>query len=97
MSSNGGLPPLMLTFRELEAVVAPVVMGDKWAKDTIGDLWRKLAPTPQSIPNTPGEKRIVAPSHLMAWLGDVLNRQGKPLDEAAQAYVRLFKTSSKLG
>jgi hypothetical protein len=43
---------------------------------------------------TPGEDaRLIVPSQLMNWLEDVLNRQGRPLDEAAALYSRMIKQS----
>lgn len=97
MTPDRALPPLILTYPELEAVVWPLVQFDAWGKDTIGDLWRMGAPTPQSIPNKPGEKRVVFPGQLMKWISDVLTRKGMPPDEAAKAYVKLFSNSSKFG
>jgi hypothetical protein len=42
----------------------------------------------------PGEDaRLIVPSRLMKWLEDVLNRQGRPLDEAAALYSRMVKQS----
>lgn len=78
------LPPLIVTFAELERTVAPIVGGDKWAADTIGDLWRMGAPHP-----TNPFKRVVFPNKLAEWLADVLERKGRPLDAAAEAYVEL--------
>lgn len=86
VESFSRLPPLILSYAELESVVLPIVGGDAWALDTIGDLWRKGAPHP-----TKPFHRIVFPGALAEWLADVLTRQGRPLDVAARAFVELQK------
>lgn len=86
------LPPLIMTYRQLRQVLAPVVGDYKWADDTVWDLWIQGAP----MPANPGEslfagaaiKRLIVPSQLSAWLEDVLNRQGRPLDDAAKLYAQ---------
>ena len=64
-------PPLILTFAQLQAVMYRYMTGNKWAQDTIGDLWRMGAPTPNN-PN----KRIILASQLWTWLKDVTERKG---------------------
>lgn len=82
---NKDLPPLILTYKQLETAVWPIIYADKWAKDTIGDLWRKGAP----IPEKPGA-RIVFPKMLMEWLKDILQRQGRPLDDMAELLSKML-------
>lgn len=79
------LPPLILTENELTAVLSPLTMGYKWGEETIADLWRCGAPTPNS-----NHKRIILPNKLLEWLEDVLARQGRPLDETAAIFGRLM-------
>ena len=87
------LPPVCLTFPELRRIVGPLIEGYAWAEDTIGDLWREGAPMPPAFGReTPGEiVRLIVPSQLMKWLEDVLNRQGRPLDEVAQLYSQMIR------
>ena len=65
------LPPLIMTYAQLQAVMYRYLPGNKWAQDTIGDLWRMGAPTP----NDP-QKRIILATQLWAWLKDVTERKG---------------------
>jgi len=67
--------PKIMTELELKTVLAPLLVQDKWAQDTIGDLWRMGAPTPDSGPNTI-EKRIILPKQFRKWFEDVANRHG---------------------
>ena len=64
-------PPLIMTFAQLQAVMYRYMAGNKWAADTIGDLWHMGAPTP----NDP-TKRIILASQLWTWLKDVTERKG---------------------
>lgn len=91
--NSAALPPVCLTFRQLRAVVGPLIDGYAWAEDTIGDLWRMGAPMPPAVggPALNEVQRLIVPSQLMAWLTDVLNRQGRPLDEAARLYSRMMQ------
>lgn len=82
------LPPIICTYAECRRILAPVAAGYPWAEGTIHDLWTRCAPTPDSIVGTESERRIIAPTHLGQWLADVLERQGRPLDEAARIYNR---------
>lgn len=79
------LPPLIMTFEQLKKVLQPITAGYAWGEGTIHDLWKKGAPSPDSGPGKI-EKRVIIPKHLYAWLEDVLQRQGRPLSEAAQVY-----------
>ncbi len=83
------LPPLQVTYAELVAILQPITAGYVWGENTIKDLWLMGAPVPQ----TPG-KRIVFPGPLTKWLEDVLQRQGRPLDDGAKAYMELRKVSA---
>ena len=83
------LPPLQVTQAELRAILLPITVGYAWGEGTIHDLWLLGAPTPQDT-----ARRIVFPGQLAIWLEDVLNRQGRPLDEAAKTYMQLRKLST---
>lgn len=87
-----GLPPLIVTEQELVSILGPLTMGYAWGNDTIGDLWRMGAP---DLSNKPGQpiKRIVFPGQLGKWLSDVLERQGRPLSQAAQVYLDIQEMS----
>lgn len=82
------IPPLQVSLSELKTILQPLTMGYKWGESTIYDLWILGAPVPQEP-----TKRIVFPNQLAKWLEDVLTRQGKPLDDAAKAYMDLRKKS----
>lgn len=88
LAHYGKLPPLQVSLPELKAILLPLTMGYAWGEGTIHDLWIMGAPLPQDT-----SKRIVFPNQLAKWLEDVLNRQGRPLDEAAKAYMSLRKMS----
>ena len=92
MSSLTGFPPLIMTYQELETVLMPLTIGYKWGRETIHDLWKIGAPTPDSTPAH--EKRIIFPSKLASWLGDVLERQGRPLDDMATVYLQMLQESN---
>lgn len=83
------LPPLQVTLIELKQILEPITLGYAWGEGTITDLWLLGAPTPQEP-----ARRIVFPGQLAKWLEDVLNRQGRPLDEAAKTYMELRKKST---
>jgi len=80
------LPPVALTYQELRDVLAPLVQGYAWGNATIWDLWKLGVPMPQAG----GHARLIVPSQLMKWLEDVLNRQGRPLDDAAKLYASMM-------
>ena len=91
--SSGSLPPVCLSYGNLCRILSPLVEGYAWGQDTIRDLWLLGAPMPPAVgAAAPGETvRLIVPSQLMAWLTDVLNRQGRPLDEAATLYSRMIR------
>ena len=76
--------PLILTFAQLQALMYRYMAGNKWAEDTIGDLWRMGAPAPNN-PN----KRIILASQLWIWLKDVTERRGVDPLAAASRLQRL--------
>lgn len=82
MTNLSGYPPLIMTRADFTAVLLPLTTGYAWGEKTIIDLWTKGAPTPDSVYGSPAEKRIIFPNQLHAWLVDVLNRQGRPLETA---------------
>lgn len=83
------LPPLIVSYAELKARLQPITAGYAWGEGTIRDLWLLGAPMPQNT-----ARRIVFPAQLARWLEDVLQRQGRPLDDAAKAYNDLRKFST---
>lgn len=85
-------PPLQVTYAQIVAILGPLTLGYTWGENTIRDLWLMGAPTPDSTPTN--ERRIVFPAQLAKWLEDVLTKQGRPLDEAAKAYLELRKHST---
>lgn len=85
-----GLPPLVVTYKELVAILQPLTMGYRWGEETIHDLWNLGAVMPSSNPQAPN-KRIVFPGKLAEWLADVLDKKGQPLDAGARAYLDLLK------
>ena len=86
------LPPLIMTYPQLETVLLPLTIGYAWGVNTIYDLWKIGAPTPDSTPGN--EKRIIFPGQLMKWLEDVLTRQGRPLSDGAKLYARMTQMES---
>ncbi len=80
-----GLKPLILSYAELHRVLWPLCEGYAWGENTLGDLWRRMAP----VPGYAIEKRIISPAHLGEWLADVLDKRGLPLDAQAMAYNEL--------
>lgn len=83
------LPPLQVTYSELCDILLPLTTGYAWGVNTIHDLWILGAPLPHDT-----RRRIVFPGMLAKWLEDVLNRQGRPLDDAAKTYMELRKKST---
>ena len=83
-------PPLLLTYRELEQVLAPYIVAHSWGQDTIGDLWRMGAPTP----SVGEQRRVIFPGQLYKWLETVLTEQGQPLDAELGIYSRLALKST---
>lgn len=92
---GGQLPPLVLTYRQLRRAVWPVIQGYTWAQDTLWDLWQMGTPMPPQFGATATEpQRLILPSALGTWLEDVLNRQGRPLDDAAKLYNKWVTTGA---
>lgn len=87
-----GLPPLVVTFPQLVAILQPLTMGYRWGEDTIRDLWNLGAVMPDTNPHAP-IRRIVFPGKLADWLADVLEKKGQPLDAGARAYLNLLKNT----
>ena len=67
--------PRIVTEAQLQAALLPMLGLDRWAQDTVGDLWRKGAPVPQ--PGPAGEEmRILLPTQFQTWFNDVAQRLG---------------------
>lgn len=75
LTPNQVVGPRIVTEAELKLSLTPLLIHDKWAQDTIGDLWRMGAPTPDSGPNTI-ERRILLPKQFQKWFDDVAQRHG---------------------
>ena len=90
------LQPIICTLAEAKAILLPLTVGYAWGEKTIVDLWTQCAPSPDSGPGRP-EKRIISPSHLGAWLADVLQRQGQPLTEQASVYNQFISGATSNG
>lgn len=82
--------PLIATFVELRDALASLHMNQKTWVDGLYDIWRKGAPTPDSIIRNPRgyderkrqlgniEKRIVLPTPLANWIMQVSAARGTP-------------------
>ena len=74
-----------MTWNELLKALLPKIEQYPWAMDTIVDLWRLCAPTPDTIltpyPN-PNEKRIIHPGQFAKWWGDVRQKMGYEMTAA---------------
>ena len=67
--------PRIVSEAQLRAVLLPLLALDRWAADTIGDLWRRGAPVPQR--GAQGEElRILLPIQFATWWRDVAVRHG---------------------
>ncbi len=90
------LPPVCLTYSQLAAAVAPLIESNKWAQDTLGDLWRMGSPMPPKFRSwtTTEEVRLLVPSAFMQWIKDVLERAGQPLDASAEMYANFVINGS---
>lgn len=66
--------PRLVTLKQLQDVLLPLCLGDKWAESTIVDLWKLGAP----VPVGPGqdETRILLPHHFKKWFQDFQSRLG---------------------
>ena len=67
--------PRIVTEGQLRAALLPVLGIDRWAQDTVGDLWRKGAPMPMRGPGGE-EMRILLPTQFRTWFADVAQRLG---------------------
>ena len=67
--------PRIVTEAQLQVALLPLLGLDRWAQDTIGDLWRKGAPVPQRGPDGE-EMRILLPTQFRTWFNDVAQRVG---------------------
>lgn len=74
MTPSGQIPPRIVSFAQLQAVLLPIVSGYPWAEDSLHDLWKLGAP----IPGQPGaaERRILLPQKFLAWWGEVQQKMG---------------------
>jgi hypothetical protein len=85
-----GLDPIICTLAEAYKILMLHTLGYAWGASTIKDLWSRCAPMPDSCVGTWNERRIIAPNHLGEWLADVLERQGRPLDDSATIYLEFL-------
>ena len=86
------LRPVTMTYQALHAALEPIARGYPWAEGTIRDLWLLGSPQPPQFGSQAGlDERLILPSQLMAWLEDVLNRQGRPLSTSAALYAQMIK------
>ena len=74
MTPPGQIPPRIVSFDQLRAVLLPVVSGYSWAEDSMRDLWLLGAPLPQP-PGEP-ERRILLPQKFLTWWAEVQQRMG---------------------
>jgi hypothetical protein len=85
------LPPLCLSLRQLKKILQPITAGYTWGEETITDLWLLGAPMPPMAGQAQTEPvRLIVPSMLIKWLQDVLQRQGRPLDDSAKLYAQMM-------
>ena len=87
------LGPICMTYQQLRYTLEPLAHGYPWAEGTIHDLWMLGSPQPPMMPGAMiGEDvRLIVPSQLIAWLEDVLTRQGRPLSDSARLYAHMIK------
>jgi len=85
--------PLVCSFRALADALAPYHRWERHWVDSLHDIWKQGAPTPDSIIRTPRgyderkdqrkagnfERRIVFPTPLAQWLQQVTRARGEPL------------------
>jgi hypothetical protein len=84
--------PLLTTFVELRDALSPLHIHQKAWVDSLHDVWKKGAPTPDSIIRSPKgyderlrqagnvEKRIVLPTPLADWIMQVSAARGTPVN-----------------
>lgn len=85
------LPPLYVTEQELMVIFWDECARNKWARDTIGDLWRLGSPHPGDHGKGAHGRRLLLPSQYLKWVEDVLTKDGRPLDAAAKMYNQMMK------
>jgi hypothetical protein len=69
--------PRIITEAQLRTILGAILGLDRWAQDTIGDLWRMGAPAPSYGTE---EARILLPNQFRTWWNDVMGRLGgRPL------------------
>lgn len=85
-----GLQPIICTLMEAYKTLLPHTIGYVWGAATIKDLWSRCAPVPDSRIGSYDERRIISPAHLGEWLADVLERQGRPVDDQAAIYLEFL-------
>lgn len=90
------LKPVCLSLRQLKQVLSPITAGYTWGEETITDLWLLGAPMPPMAGRMQTEQvRLIVPSQLIKWLEDVLQRQGRPLDDSAKLYAQMMRKEMK--
>lgn len=84
--------PLIVSFLDLVTALAPLHHNERPHVDTLHDLWKRGAPTPDSIILNPKGydprkvqagnvvKRILSPLQVAEWIKDVSTAHGMPLD-----------------
>lgn len=100
---------LICTFRELAYSLKVIHQWRKADVDRLHDVWKRGAPTPDSIvrnpkgydprKNQPGnvEKRIVIPNALSEWVADTATRHGQAISptDAVQLVIAVQKGRAK--
>ena len=86
--------PIICTFRQLARATLALHQGERRYMDTLHDVWKLGAPTPNSRIMRPKnyderlrqrgnyEARIVFPTALAKWIIDVATARGIPIDAA---------------
>jgi len=78
--------PKIVTLVELQSVLAPYVLGNKWAENAIVDLWKLGAPIPVAVGQP--EQRVLLPGQFAKWWADLAQQMGYP-STGAQSYNQL--------
>lgn len=94
LTGLGAHTPLTCTFRQLARTFLPLHQMERRYLDTLHDVWKRGAPTPNSRITQPKgyderlrqrgnyEARIVPAPWLAAWVYDVATARGIPMDTA---------------
>lgn len=89
--------PLVLTWRELWEIMLPLHQREKAVLDSLHDIWKQGAPSPDSRILRPTHfderlpqagnvvKRLVLPTPLRKWIVEVSARRGYPYSDAQAA------------